>query len=205
MLINRANLSVLHAATDDESRRHSLYGVLVEPDGTTVATDGTMLARVSPCPLLDSEFPEIPGLLPLPEPKQVLLSLDMAKGVLKALPTKSVVPVLQTARIGLNSSGDAIVTVTDLQRVQTFATEKDFTFPKYQAVFPSKVATGVANIGLNVLLLAKILAVVKAFKDTKANPGLKLTFYDPEAPVLLETENGEGQTLTMLLMPYKVK
>lgn len=205
MLINRANLSVRHAASNDPDRAARMSVVLVEPDGTTVATDAHMLARVSPCPLEDADFPVLPNTMPLSEPKQVFFSLEMAKGILKALPKRSVVPALETAQIGLSSSGDVIASVTDLQRVQTFATEKDFAFPNYQAVFPKGKPVKIDGIGFNVLLLANVLAIVKDFKDAKADPGLKWTFYGAGEPVLLETENGEGQTLTMLLMPYKVE
>ncbi len=54
MILTKANLAVAHVA-DEEHGRYSTGAMRIEKDGTTVATDGTVLVAMSPIPQNPSE------------------------------------------------------------------------------------------------------------------------------------------------------
>lgn len=103
MQLNKQSLSVKGFASKDANRR-ALCGVLVEPDGTTVATNGRAIAVVSPAPdaLVTEEAPAEfnPG-----EPLAAAVILPLADVAAVKLPRHKVT-ALQVAHLsGGNGSG----------------------------------------------------------------------------------------------------
>src|SRR5262245_43730168 len=61
MLLQRKALEIARAASKDQTRQ-SICGLRIEPDGTTIATDGHILAKFTPLSNPDSkEYPVIDG------------------------------------------------------------------------------------------------------------------------------------------------
>src|SRR3990167_4221804 len=100
MLLAKNALQVYRAASTDETR-YSLNGILVEPDGATVATDGHIAVKFVPGWKRDAaEYPVIEGCNPVDaegaEPlKSFILPSNAAAEAIKAIPKgKRLLPIL---------------------------------------------------------------------------------------------------------------
>lgn len=148
MLISRQALET-HALAEKDGHRINLHGVLIEPDGATVATDAQRLVKYTPANTPDQDdYPIIPG-----EPEcagdrepldPFILPADACKVLLKNIPKgrKVIYRAMGYARLYVrdtNRNGHATVGWTDLEspNVSRFA-KIDGPFPKYQNVIPSK-------------------------------------------------------------------
>ena len=212
MLLNRANLAVVEAATKQESR-YALNGILCDVDGTT-ATDGYMLCHVSPPPgSVAANFPTWPGAERPTEPiRRFVLPSDSAREIAKALPKKSTIPILKTAMVcaDTNVNGKAAIAVTDLEARRVFQPDKvDGQFPNWQAVIPKHNAESPATltIALDGDLLERVIKVARALKaeagDTRGPVRLEFSFSDAQSAAKIMAANSEGQELTAVVMPLR--
>jgi hypothetical protein len=221
MLLRKEALDVVsHASTEDP--RYSLQGILIEPDGSAVATDGHRLAKFTPAAVPPGEdFPKVEGLdaAALDELKAFILPVDAAKAIRKAVPKVKHVEVL--GYIGLdvpqtNANGCAVLAVTDLSSPQVFRPAKiEGNFPRYQNIIPTD------EPDFTVTLNAKYLQDACALAQKVSGPGrtpaaVKLQFYKPAEikprgthgtieeiakPVVLLSKSGNG-ALTVVIMPW---
>ena len=211
MLLNRANLAVVEAASKEDSR-YTLKGILCDQEGTT-ATDGHILCHVTPPPGMTAEgFPVVVGTERPTEPiKPFILPLESAKEVAKALPKKTTIPILKTAMVcrASNDNGKAYISVTDLETSRLFSPDKvSSQFPDWHRVTP-KDEDAKFTIGLDGALLERVVAVARALKaeagDKRDAIALTFRFTDAQSAVKVTATNSEGQSLTAVIMPMRIE
>ena len=110
------------------------------PTGASVATDGYALAYFqsaeSPS---DEEFPRIEGVQVVGLSEPLAVARAACEQVLKALPKKTVLPVLGYAALAQNGEGHRAFVVTDLERVVRVKVGEgeDAVFPRWENVMPT--------------------------------------------------------------------
>lgn len=141
MIVRKKTLQAVLPATTSDDSRYFLKAILVEPDGSCVATDGhiLLLAR-DPHPEPDADYPSkgVPEFKGSPE-VGVMLPRDVAEGLIKAMPKgkRQTMPILNSVQISSNGDEGFTVVATDLDSVRTGhiqANGKDQTFPNYERV-----------------------------------------------------------------------
>lgn len=214
MLLSKDNLAVAAFASKDETRL-SLGGVYVEPDGTTVATNGRYLATVGPCHADRKDFPDIPGMNPETTTpgeqslKAFVLPADDAKAIAKALPkgrTINTLPILAHAVVDVahsNENGTYRIGVTDLERPQIFQGRKvEGEFPDYRQVLPKGDPAWI--VGLSAAYLKDIAATALSLGVKH----LKVEGFETDAnsvkPVRFTGTTGSGQDFYVVLMPARL-
>jgi len=221
-LTKQALESVRFVSTDDP--RYSLNGILVRPDGSTVATDGHKLIVYTPAGQPEADdFPVVDGCNPASEGElePFIMGKDAVKQIAKALPKKSSLPILQLAAVDVdqtNKNGHAVVAVTDLENPQVFRPQKlEGSFPRYENVIP-KSETELCHVGLGVGQLLQIAQTLKA----QGFKGVRLSLQKPtmtetegatvdqevqietgDKPVTFDGKNEYGE-VKIVLMPYDV-
>jgi hypothetical protein len=132
MLLDRTNLAVHVAASDDETRP-SLGCVKVYANGATCATNGHILLFSSPSPLSEGDFPQRNGSKPL-KGECLIPSEDCAQA-LKAIPKRHTIALLsQGCQLGEGPE----LRSTDLDRDSVISFRSpDQTFPTIQQVIPT--------------------------------------------------------------------
>lgn len=204
MLLKKESFHVAKAASDDATR-YGLTGILVEPDGSTVGTDGHILLKYSPKNVPEqTEYPMIDGfsdasdttpLVPFILPKADALAI--AK-----MPEKSRhLPILQYVALDVprtNANGNAYFTSTNLETVTQVAPKKiDGRFPEYDRVIPAKERGGI-TIGFTLSVLEKALATMKACGVTV----FSMNVVDATAPVRIDAECSDYDgTVVGVVMP----
>lgn len=214
MLIRKEALEVWRASSNDSSR-YSLNGVLVEADGSTVATNGHWLARFKPAKGFPyTDYPAVQGCdAAAPgELKPFIMPLDSVKALRKAVPKRHACTVLSDC-VALdvpqtNANGHAVLAVTDLENPQVSRPAKvEGTFPRYEAVMPKPEAMQ-APIGFSAHYLKAICETAIAQAG-----GAKATCYlalrlalegHAEKPATV-TYNGQAGTTEFVLMPVNLK
>jgi hypothetical protein len=166
MLIHKSLLLATMPATTDKDQRYFMDAVRVEPTGTVVATNGHILIKATDAnPTADEDFPQVAtapfhGNIAAP----VLVSTDICKRLIAAMPKRDTLPVLHTVQVGRNGSDStAQLTVTDLNMpVSVTISEADtHSFPAYERVFPNPTRAAV-TIRLGVPVLQALLKSAKA-------------------------------------------
>jgi hypothetical protein len=204
MLLNKASLAVAAFASDDASRPN-LCGVLVDADGTTTATNGHCLARMSPCPLSVEDFPEIPGLPRRPgQPTLtpfILPSAD-AKSIAKAIPKRMAIPLLEAACLDVdftNENGLYRIGITDLDAPQIRSGRKvEGEFPDVSQVLPKRPAA--ISIRIDVGYLKAVAAVASSLGCRSIVLGVD----DENSALRFECTTATGQTFSGLVMPQRL-
>ena len=208
LLLSRANLELAALASSD-STRTNLAGLYVTPE-CTVATDGHALGIVDAPQTDGADFPRVAGMEPQPAEtlKPCIIPTDGAKRMVKALPRRSRVPVLEHACVDVahsNVNGTFRAVTTDLETTTPIEVRKvDGEFPMYSQVIPG--GEPVFSIGFDTCLLRRVLDVAVKCKgrDYKGAAGFRFDFYGPDAPVKITGTNDGGQRLTFLVMPYRL-
>ena len=183
-VISRNTLKIAALATSDDTSRYTLNAVRVEPDGRCVATDGHILVIAkdgSATP--DADFPVVPG---LPENVNgsagaVHIPTGIISRLIKAMPTKSTLPILTMARIGATPDGQAYAAATDLE-APTVAkiAELNGQFPQYERVM---VKDGQRAHVIKLTLSAEILATLAKMGQLAASHSKSLGAVTLEIPV----------------------
>lgn len=206
MLLNKKAFAVINAASKDENR-YSINGLLIEPDGSAVATNGHVLIKFTPAEQENAkEFPKIDGVNPVSEEtlKAFILSRDSVEQIKKAVPKhRSSFPILSNIALDVeqtNKNGNAVMAVTDLENPQVFRPQKvDADFPDYRKVVPTdepKISFGVSVEVLDTIVKTLKATNVKGVKIGVRNAVDALTFEG-------ETNDYDGK-VTGAFMPYRL-
>lgn len=199
MLLTKAELDLAKLASKEESR-YTLQAIAVDKE-ETVVTNGYYLVRVThqanvmsdAWPMGDTplEMAHVNG-----EPR--LLSREAALAAGKAIPRKATIPVLRHAAL----AQDNTLHTTDLESPQQFPSDVPGRFPNWKAVMPRKDGrkeTPVV-IGLDASHLA-LLAKYFADHGNERKTVIKLTVWNADDSILMESTTPNGQDVQAVLMP----
>ena len=201
-MLNKHNLAIAALATCEKSR-YTLSGIQITPT-ETVVTDGHCLVRVSTPSADAANFPTTENFTPSDNFAPFLLAADAAKQIERAIPKRTIIPVLAHAAIdGANTNaGDvAMVMVTDLENHQIFSPRKqEGKFPDYKGYIP-KAADATFVIHFDGVLLAKVLDMAGKFSSHPGNV-ITLRFTAPDSAVRIDAYNGTtDQLMQAVVMP----
>ena len=188
MEITKKRLAPMQAASSDDTR-YNLRSVYFDADGSLVATDGHILARVVP---RDADIEAKPEAFLLDAASVKLLAASVAK---KGQSTP--LDVDETNRNGVASFGTL-----------SLPKKADFEFPKWRQVHsrPDDVNT-IVEFGLGVEVLERLLKTLKQF----SGPGqdahfMRIRVKDPMSPIYVEaTDKATGDTLECSVMPARIQ
>lgn len=201
MLLTKHNLSVVEFAQSDHSRP-MLNTVCVEK-GRTVATDSYCLAMVEPLASENvADYPAMAGIKPRLKPKTTLLPAELVARMIKSLPTKTSLPILEDkAVITKEPKGQVGLASTNLEVVRHFsAPEPEGEFPEYKKILPK--TKGAKMMYLNPKYLKKMATWLEKINSDKC--GVILT-NDPLAPLaFVATSYDTHQDAVGLIMPMRV-
>lgn len=204
-LLNRKSLRLAELAPKEESR-YTLRALSVT-DKETVVTDGHLLVRVTHPKVDAGHFPTIPGFAAGKAFERVLLPVDAAKDIAKAIPTKTTIPILAHAALAVTTDADGAhlsVAVTDLDTHRVFSPKAmSGQYPNWQAVMPHEVP--VFSISVDANLLLKLCKYVTEFKKDDNGPAtVRMSFTGPQNAVRLDAVSKDTQQgMTALLMPVR--
>ena len=201
MQLNRRTLSPLHCASDDPTR-FNINSLRVEADGKTIATNGHILAVVTPAkPLGGSEQLE-----------PFTLEADALKTLNKEQRKKRA-PQATINHEATNANGHCRVETAGSGAVEI--PKMECTYPDWQQVLPSDAPHYSVRISLHVL--ESMIATARQFTDTKKGHG---AVFGPSAnksivqfdfqedcelkPIVVTTEDKtSGDTLKVVMMPCR--
>jgi len=208
MLLNKKSLDCISTFASNDSARYILNGVHIEASGNLIATDGHILGILTPGDSLEEkDFPaigrsagDVPALVPC------TLAIDGIKALSKAIPTKSLLPIVKHALLdhaASNVNGKAVFHVTDLDNPQVVNVAKvDGKFPNYVAVIPT--ADPVYRIVFDAELLKRLAAAALTLGKDDKTTAIELEFTASGlAAMKATTTNNDGQTLTAVVMPLR--
>ena len=181
MKITKKRLAPMQAASSEDTRYNSVY---FDADGSLVATDGHILARVVP---LNADIEAKPEAFLLDAASVKLLAASVSK---KGQST--MLDVDETNRNGVASFGTLSLPKVDAE------------FPKWRQVHsrPDDANT-IVEFGLGVEVLERLLKTLKQF----SGPGqdahfMRVSVKDPMSPIYVEaTDKATGDTLECSVMP----
>ena len=203
-IYDNAALSVIHAASN-EPGRYSINSVHFNEQGATVATDGNVMAVVTPKePVKVEPFTvELGALEPIAKEVKrakkgggnIALEDPANGGVSRVGPT---VPFIATTK--------AVVGPVDLARV-----EGDY--PDYRQVLPNLDSENSLSVGISLAVLENFVAVARQYTDTRKGDTRMLHFRFPlpadgehESLSAFSAETSEGEsTLLIVGMPFRIK
>lgn len=203
MLLNKAQLTA-HERCAQERGRYALNGMLLEPDGTTVAADGAALIAVEG---LNGNEPEYP-LEHVTPAAPVIIPAALVKEALKNMP-KSGMPHHREHVALTHCDGHVEFATTDgekTRRVDMPPVEGQF--PNYPEIVPDPAKTApLARIRFNPKLLADVLVTVhKAASPGRGNiRSVELEIYEGTGPAIIRTETDEGQHILALVSPVVIE
>lgn len=200
MNINKLNLEVGHCASKEESRYH-LSNIHFTQEYTE-ASNGHILARITyPIQFDPADLPENIKTKPKEEIKDFLIPLSGVKEI--KFQKKVNIPCLADVYVDVdetNNNGNAKFISTDLQTTPITEIKKiDGEFPDSNQIFPTQEP--VFEICLDPSYLEIFCKITKEFGK---HPHVKLTFYNIDSPVLVESYNQDTkQNFTGLIMPMR--
>ena len=202
-MLNKHNLKVAEFVSNEKSR-YTLDAILVT-DKATVATNDHYLVWVSvPAQHKAKDFPVIDHAPEVTdEHPPFLLGREDAAKILKALPRKPCIPILECAGVVVKGT-QPIVEVTDLDCPQVFRPRPpEGKFPEWENAMPKEEP--VAQFGVNAAYLAK-LAKFAAEVNSADKHTVVISFWGADKAIRLECADGNGeQGMTALLMPDVLK
>lgn len=190
MIIRKEALTAVLAATSTDDATHRTDKIQVTPKGEIAATTGhVLLVATERSRFPDSEFPDKREDMPSyhGDPTEaVTIHRDYVERLIKGMPKKGPIPILQAVQLGINGDGGAYVSSTDLQAptVIRLPAQKDQLggFPSWERIVPSATAPHV-KVSLSVEVLQ---ALIKAATAVAGRPGRtytpKVTLYIPTEP-----------------------
>ena len=193
MLLDKRSFAVVHAASKDVTRA-VLNGVLIEPDGKTVATDGHILAEISPCTEFEeADFPVREGAAPAwaPEGEGVVVPAEVCKKAAKLPSSKRHhLLILNAIQLCKNGSGPEFM-ATDLDTESRAAFRPlDGPFPNYRQVIP-KTESAKFRIGFSVAVLEKAVKIAKEFSEARPeNTTMEFYLFDPQKAAVCKVRTG---------------
>ena len=208
-MLNKHNLAV-HQFANREEWRYGNSCIHVTPK-ETIATDGTVLVRVSTPELDPKSFPQVDGITASTTFKPFNLPVDAAKAIEKSIPKKCSIPILSNVMIDGKATDAkpkdgmpdcAVLAVSDLENPQVFRPKKDDgKFPNWQTATPKREDAKFA-ICLDARLLAKLAQFAAKFANDRTRE-LRIRFYADDKPIRLDARSEDGQEWTGVLMPLR--
>lgn len=206
MLLLPKSLQVIKAASNDQTRP-ALRGVRIEADGSTVATNGHILARFQPTEHPDAkEYPTVEGCCAVSDEPLAPFTLpsEAIAMILKAVPkTRRTLPILGTIALDVlqtNQNGCAVLATTDLENPQIFRPRKiEDDFPDFSKVMPA---------GKPKMIVGFKVETFRDALDTLRATGVEffvLELRDETGPAKIvgQTKDRDG-IVTALVMPARV-
>jgi len=218
MLVNRRALSV-HEFTSKDANRGMLKNIRLNSDGSTEATNGAYMVKVSPNGHRpeDGEHPETPGEFAIIPDEGITIPAVNAKAAEKAISKQAARqnPTLSWAAIKGNAwkGGQAEIVSTDLETVKREGFEvPDGDFPNTDKVREGhKAAAGEAvRIGMDARLLAQVCAFFAADRGKGALSPITLEINVGDAngtvasAMRITGTDEDGTGIEALLMPMKI-
>lgn len=211
-LVNKANLAIVDCA--GEETRVAISGVHFNEKGTVV-TNGRSLIEVTYPNAEIKEFPAIgqPEAEKAPPLKPVSVPSATIKAVIKSLPKKQLMPILQHALVFQQGEKIALA-VTDTSQKQIHETLPiDGTFPDYEKVFPQ--GTPAMKFRISAKLFREVLRHFETFPDDSVHAPVVISIFPDKVttregevpngipqPILLESKRGsQGQAMRALVLP----
>ena len=197
--LNRRTLSPLHCASSD-STRFNINSLHVEANGTTIATDGHILAVVTPGTPLEIGDELTP----------FTLEADHLKALNKEQ-RKRTAPEATIALESTNANGHCRIETAGSGAVEI--PKLDCTYPDWKQVLPTDPTHYTVRISLHVL--ESMIATARQFTDTKKGQGgafgtagaksiVQFDFQEDSdcKPIVVTTEDRDtGDTLKVVMMP----
>lgn len=203
-LLNKASLSIYKTCSKEESR-FTLNGILVDPE-YTVATDGHAMTICETVKDSAESYPEWESFKATNEWKPFVLPSSDCADIIKALPTKTTIPILANAAVGDRSDdSSAIIGVTDLDKKRVFEAKQDSSrnFPDWRRVLPKE-----ENFRFEINVTAELLINQLQIHKEKLVKGdghktavVTLKFQDKNSAFVI-TSNTE-QNMTSVVMPCR--
>ncbi len=187
MIFSRASLSVVSAASDDP-RRRALNSVHIAEDGTTVASDGTVLIAVSPVDAESSHFPL--DLHVEPPSGGVCVELDIVEQAIKNLPKDSR-PHTQYAAMTRCDDAEVEFATTNLRKTQKVASAplRD-RFPDWRGSIAG--ARGMARVGRVCLDRRRLISLLRTLEAAAGEEeAVFIEIGDENDAILIRTQNPE--------------
>jgi len=203
MLLNRTTLSLAKLASAEESR-YTLCAIAIERSLAAV-TNGHYLVTVTHASTVgeNASYPETPGLEPrdVAENETVLVHRDAALAALKAIPKKSMIPILGNAALG----ADGKLYVNSLDSVQSFKSDVSGRFPNWRMVMPSGAVKFETGVDARYLKRLAEYFIENAGVRAEAPVPIRMTFYKDEGTAMrFDGATADGQQITAVLMPLRV-
>ena len=213
MILHPNTLKVSKAASTDVARfNFKLSGVHIASDGSAVATDGHQLVKWTPTETVSGEnYPAIEGMNANNKNavlKPFTLPIKSAVEILKAVPKRRTLPVLENIALDVNASNNnpfAVLGVTDLKNPRIFKPKKlDEEYPDYNKIIPAEDKKPTFEIGLRVDVLLKMLNTIKSlYPGGKPTAMLKFKFYGPNTAIRIEGHTDTGE-IVAVIMPMRL-
>ena len=222
MLINRRALSV-HQFTSTDETRTALHNIRLNPDGSTEATNGHYLVRVSPNGdrPADDEYPATPGEIAVIPDEGITIPAANAKSAEKAIDKKAgrKLPTLEWAAVKGNAwkGGQCEIVSTDLETVRRESFQvADGQFPNTDQIRDTRAKqTEKEGSTVRVSVDARLLSQICAFYTADRGKGrqspiiLEIPIQDPAAtagvtPILITGSDEDGTEIEAILMPMRI-
>lgn len=208
-ILNEKNLLVTAFAHPNDERPH-LNGVAVEPDGTTVAVNGHVLACITPQKEVEADTLETS--MPVePADKTELLRLDDARDMAAELKRqrKAEYPTQRVLARLKSENGSTLYERSDpSSRRQFHITPREDKFPPYNDIIPNFEGDDYATVGVDAKYLRLLADTVNQFRDDRGRAPKGVTLHiptkDPLSPIVATAKNeNTEQELTVIIMPLR--
>jgi hypothetical protein len=186
MLFSAGNLAVAAVASKNPTDI-GLNCVHLDPDGTSVATDGKMLMAVGPVDASKFHFPDVGEQTTPPSPRGVSVPLDLIDKAAKNMPRDKRPALRHVALVKARDNKKIELATTDMRHEQKVAgLPKNEPFPDWRALIRTVRGSGGSRICVNRKALVELL---RALENACPDRG-------DENPVFVEI-NPEGTGLVM--------
>lgn len=182
MAYRRRDFAPRHAMSKDHARAH-LCGLLLDSDGSVAATDGCILAVVTPSN-------------PEPRTAALLAGEELELSMLRV--KHAAARASRDAKMGSKTLAKEGA-VVEISGDEAIAKE----FPQYRTAIPSGPAK--ASIMLDLALLKSLLAVAEEYLggERKSDRVIKLEIRGECDPLVITGTSHDNGTLTALIMPVR--
>jgi len=198
-LISKQALECACTFAAKDAARYALNGVCLSERGIE-ASDGRRAVRISWLDERPDEFPTV-GQQPsngatLPD-GGIIMPLESAKAIAKALPKASRIPVLTRALLDVEASSreKAVAYTTDLENTRKHeARALDGEFPDLSECIPS--STPVVTFGVNAKLLAEVAKALSLLDEQ-----ITIQVRSGTEPIVFHATSQDGEHAVAMLMP----
>ena len=195
--LNRRTLAPLHCASDD-STRYALNSLHIEPDGTTVATNGHLMAVCKPSQPLEGD--------------DTLTAFELAADDLKEInkqQRKKVAPEAIVDTEATNQNGHCRVTSNG----RAYELPKnDPGFPDWRKIEALSDTEVYHSVTISLATLEQMIASARQFSQTRKGDGCAMRFDFPENTDgkggwdpfrVTHIDKDSGDTLEVTIMPMR--